>query len=169
MNVLVKDLLELSALESGIFKIIFEKVNVSEVVHSILESFRKVEKKKNLKVECKIDSNKIRLTQLLGNLIGNAYEYADHSGKITIEMVVTETLVRLIVGNTGTIISEESSDKIWDSFYRVDTDHEGNGLGLVIVKSLVELHNGNICAYTTSTMDYFELTLPILNKHTKIY
>jgi signal transduction histidine kinase len=166
MNVLVKDLLELSALESGIFTMIFEKVNINEVVKAILENFSKVEKEKELRVECKIDetveidSNKIRLNQLLTNLIGNAYKYVDHKGKISIEMFETNTFVRLIVANTGNIIPEESLNKIWDSFYQVDTDHEGNGLGLAIVKSLVELHSGSIRAYTTATMNCFELMLP---------
>lgn len=168
MNVLVKDLLDLSALESGIFTMTFEKVNVNEVVASILEKLSRLEKDKDLSVQCsideavEIDSNPIRLNQLLSNLIGNAYKYSDHGGKISIEMFVLETSVQLIIANTGNIIPEESLNKIWDSFYQVDTVHEGNGLGLAIVKSLVELHGGNIRAYTAGQMTYFDLILPIM-------
>ncbi|MGV8905734.1 MAG: ATP-binding protein [Acetobacterium sp.] len=166
MHVLVSDLLELSALESGMVKTHFEKVNVNQMVNQALVNFQEITKEKALSVDVEmmesieIDSEQIKFHQLLINLMENAFKYCDHEGKVRIELSEDKTNIQLLVANTGNLISPEYLDKIWQSFYQVDPGTEGNGLGLAIVKSIVALHHGKIRVYTTDSMNCFEVVIP---------
>ncbi|HDQ34778.1 MAG TPA: response regulator, partial [Chloroflexi bacterium] len=89
-----------------------------------------------------------RLTQILTNLIGNAYKYTPTGGSVTVHGYVREGMFHVAVADTGIGISKEDQRQIFERFFRVDdpTVHEmaGTGLGLAITVSLVHLHGGEI-------------------------
>ena len=92
--------------------------------------------------------NEEMIKQLAVILLSNAEKYSDAGGKITVTLEARGEKRVLTVHNTGPAIPREAREKIFDRFYRVDSAHsravEGNGLGLAIARSIVDIHKGRI-------------------------
>jgi DNA-binding response OmpR family regulator/anti-sigma regulatory factor (Ser/Thr protein kinase) len=88
------------------------------------------------------------VTQILTNLVSNAYQYTPPGGSVTLSAHESGEFVQIDVADTGIGISPENQSKVFERFYRVDdpnvNEFPGTGLGLAIVKSLVEMHEGRI-------------------------
>ena len=98
------------------------------------------------------------------NYVSNAIHHVDFEKKITVSLEIRETVVRIKVFNTGIPIPEEDLDKVWVKFYKVDKartrEYGGSGIGLSIVKKIIEEHGGKIWATSreeTGTTMYFVL------------
>jgi signal transduction histidine kinase/CheY-like chemotaxis protein len=157
---LVNDTLDFSKIESQKLKleqIDFLPAEITEEVHSLHKDLA-IKKNINLLVVSKIDRNlvlqgdPIRLKQILINLITNAIKFTNQ-GQITVviaseEIQDTSVMLLLEVSDTGIGISRENLHKIFEEFVQLDSDptqkQRGAGLGLSIVKKLVNLHNGKI-------------------------
>ena len=104
-----------------------------------------------------ITSFTLQLHRLLDNLIGNALKFTPAKGAITVRLVDLEDKVALSVCDTGIGVPEEKLTQIFERFYQVDGSptrrYGGLGLGLALVKSVVELHNGTIRAESPVTHD----------------
>ena len=111
--------------------------------------------------ECDIHANEELLKQVWINLIDNAIKYSQEYGMIVIKIKETENAYKVSVANAGPEIPEESKDKIFNKFYQVDESHasEGNGVGLAIVKKIVELHKGNVTVESENGITTFEIEL----------
>jgi signal transduction histidine kinase len=98
--------------------------------------------------EVDVFGDKMRLQQVARNLLGNAIKYTPNGGEIWLEANVNNGKVRVDVRDTGIGIPEDAIPHLFQKFYRVHTDAtqdiEGNGLGLAIVRSIVEQHEGQI-------------------------
>lgn len=160
LKVIINDILDLAAIESG--KLRFEKIpfNLHDLLPSLIGMFAYQAKEKKLKLDYKIDPslNKIllgdpvRLNQILINLISNAVKFT-HSGSIQILCSAWEKqkkgcYVRIQVTDTGVGVPSDKLDTIFESFSQADASvtrkYGGSGLGLTIVKQLVELQKGTI-------------------------
>jgi len=151
MNRLVKDLLDLSQIESGYFKLDLTSFDISSLVDHVLEKYRPILMEKGIKVKVEKQENvdvygdRIRIEQVLVNYLNNAINHVDENKIITISVTDGNDKVRLTVYNSGKTIPEESLDKIWTSFYKVDKArtraYGGTGLGLSVVKAIMELHH----------------------------
>jgi signal transduction histidine kinase len=99
------------------------------------------------------------MRQVITNLISNALKYTSRSGRITVNIYVENHSARFTIANTAKHLSDEALLKVWDSFYRADPSRTepGTGLGLTLVKSIVELHRG-VC-YVRNTVDKTEETV----------
>lgn len=95
-----------------------------------------------------VQADKERMQIILQNLIENALKYSDVGGKVFLTLTHAENIVEFSIRNTGTIITEESKDKIFEKFYRSPEAQKkeivGSGLGLYTIKKMVEEHKGKI-------------------------
>ncbi len=105
-----------------------------------------------------------RLAQILGNLLDNALRHTPAGGTVTVDAGADAGNVTLRVTDTGEGIPAEHLSHVFDRFYRADTardrDHGGSGIGLAIVKALVEAHGGRISVASAATGTTFTITLP---------
>ncbi len=156
INRLIDDILQLSRLESE--TIILEKIplDLVSIVQSIIMSMKPIAQAKNISIlfEKNIEQAIImgdidRVEQVIRNLLKNAVN-ATEDGEITFKIEIPENEVILTIQDNGIGISNAELPLIWNRFYRSKKhrsnvkQQEGTGLGLVIVKQLVQLHNGTI-------------------------
>lgn len=160
LKVIINDILDLASIESG--KLKFEQIgfNMNDLLESLIRtfSFQAQEKRISLAYSLKKDANQIyigdpvRLNQILINLLGNALKFT-HQGSITINCWVkkketNKNTVAFEVSDTGIGIPKDKLGTIFESFSQADASvtrkYGGTGLGLTIVRQLVELQKGKI-------------------------
>lgn len=153
---IVDDLESISRLESGEFKLHIEKFNIIKLVEDIFEAQDMQKKKYGIKLGFDsnyskpiwVNADKRRITEVLGNLIGNSIKYGKKNGKTTVSFVDTGDSILVDVSDNGIGIDEEDLPRIFERFYRVDKsrsrDSGGTGLGLSIVKHIIQAHNQTI-------------------------
>ncbi len=157
LTILVNDLLDLSKLEAGKMQVKRRNYSIDTVISDSLESFSNWAKTKSISLEKKvqeelpeINMDPDRIVQVLNNLIGNAIKFSSDNGKIVVEAVLCkeDQQVEVSVFDNGIGINKENLPKIFDKFFqvgeRISTDLNGTGIGLSIVKEIVELHGGTI-------------------------
>lgn len=154
MTKLVKDLLNLSQIESGYFHIEKTEFNLISLIEYVLNKYKSIFEEKNIKVQfnggeaINVSGDMTRIEQILTNYLNNAINHLDDNKIIKISKTIDNDKVRVNIFNTGKHIPNESIEKIWNSFYKVDKArtraYGGYGLGLSIVKAIAELHN-NAC------------------------
>jgi signal transduction histidine kinase len=115
-----------------------------------------------------IDGDRVRLEQVLTNLVENAIKFTPQGGEITMGARCNGETVRLTVHDTGIGIPPEEQEKVFDRFYQVDRGekraYRGTGLGLSISRHIVERHNGTIWIDSDGTAGHgssFHVELPI--------
>ncbi|HWI55175.1 MAG TPA: HAMP domain-containing sensor histidine kinase [Desulfobacteria bacterium] len=151
MNRLVRDLLDLSQIESGYFKLEKTVFDISYLVDQVLEKYRPILTEKGIKVEVEKNDNidvcgdVTRIEQVLVNYLNNAINHVEDKNEIRLAVTRQSNKVRVSVFNFGQPIPEESLNKLWTSFYKVDKArtraYGGTGLGLSVVRAIQELHN----------------------------
>lgn len=141
--------------------------NLSEQVRSavLLLEEKWTEKEIDLQLEFEefsIEANEELLKQVWINLIDNAVKFVPVSGTVALEMLEEEEELCVKISNTGSQIPPEKQDKIFNKFYQTDESHatQGNGIGLAIVKRIVELHSGSVSVISENGMTTFTVTLP---------
>jgi len=156
---LIDDLLDVSRISRNKLVLKKEQVDVAAVIHQAVEACQPHfdcfhhEFILNLPPEpIYLHGDPTRLTQVIGNLLTNACKYSERSGKIwlTVEREVAD--VKIVVQDMGIGIPLEMLDKVFDMFTQIDRSLErsdgGLGIGLSLVKRLVELHGGTVSAYS---------------------
>lgn len=156
LNRLITDLLELSKIEKQAMPLQITDVNVNEIINNSTQTISKFARDKNITLHLPDDSaepvhveaDKDRLGQIVLNLVANAVNYTSDNGEIFINVEEHTSKIVIWVRDTGMGIPEESLDRLFERFYRVDQARSrhsgGTGLGLAIVKHLVESHDGKI-------------------------
>lgn len=132
--------------------------------HALSISNKKITVKLDLHIGEKIFSNKEMLFIILDNLISNAVNYISHSGQIDISAKIENNWFMIDVWDNGPGLEKEDADKIFDPFYRGNTIHtgliNGSGLGLTIVKDIVNTLDGSIHLLPSKRGAHFSLRLP---------
>ncbi len=152
---LVDDLLDLSSIESGDIQLNWECVSPLDLANRVVDSIQPKIQDKQIHIEKRVGENlpgiwgdEDRLFQIMNNLMENAIQYAPREGTIKLEAVYGEQEIVLSVQDNGPGIPPEDIPHLWDRFYKVDKSrnraHKGKGLGLCIVKELVNLHRGRV-------------------------
>lgn len=155
LSMLISDLLDLSKIESGLIAIKLEKVNLRDIVKKSIETSTVQIKEKGIKLKVDIDKNipdvegdVSRLFQVYNNLIFNAVKFSNVRGEIKIVVKEKGNYIFSAITDNGIGIPQDEHKKIFEKFYQVDSSYTrtagGTGLGLFIVKTIVELHGGKI-------------------------
>lgn len=154
---LIDDVLDVSRIMAG--KMTFEPrpVDLSSIVHAAMTTVHPAAVAKNIEIRTNIPStlppvlgDEGRLQQVIWNLLANAVKFTPRGGTVTIRITKIGSILRLAVQDTGKGIEAEFLPHVFEPFSQEDSSatrsHEGIGLGLSIVRSLVELHGGRIRA-----------------------
>ena len=152
MSKLVSQLLTLARMERGRQKLNLENINLSELIEMTVETQTLSAKSKNIKIITKImpeiyaNIDEMMIMRVFTNLISNAISYGKQNETVIIELFLKEDKIISKISDDGIGISEDKLDKIWLRFYQVDPSKNGDnsGLGLSMVKKIVELHKGEI-------------------------
>ncbi|SNZ11817.1 PAS/PAC sensor signal transduction histidine kinase [Terribacillus aidingensis] len=154
LQALVKDLLELSRLEKDELQIRMERLDFRKMVDTIMPIIEQHAESKQIQVQLELPDSVImrgdedRLKQLVINLMNNAVNYTSSNGSVRLKVTHSNDSVFAEISDTGLGIPEDSLDRIFERFYRVDKARSrntgGTGLGLAIVKHVVEAHGGTI-------------------------
>lgn len=156
-NNLIEDLLDVSRIISGKMRIEKEAVDLVKVFEDAVESLRPVAVQKNISFKAvatenslTIDGDAMRFQQIIVNLVQNAIKFTSEDGKVEVSLSRHGELARLVVKDNGIGINEEILPFIFERFKQADSSTKrafsGLGLGLTIVRNLVELHGGAITA-----------------------
>jgi len=171
---LVDDLLDISRITHGTIRLSKEVTTVQAIVERALEALQPIirDRGHQLQVECAdpalaIHGDAVRLVQVLGNLLSNAAKYTPAGGRIGLTVGQVGEQVEFRVVDSGIGISPEAQSRLFNLFSRVtgrDSHAEdGLGIGLALVRRLVELHGGEVSAYSEgeNTGSEFVVRLPV--------
>lgn len=151
MNQMVKKLLSLNELEFGYNQVNFERFDIVPLIRSVLSSTEILFRQKEVTLFFEetepvyVWADEYLIEQVVTNYISNALNHVDGQKIIEVKLIRMEDKVRVAVFNTGDNIAEEDIDKIWIKFYKADKartrEYGGSGIGLSIVKAVMNSHN----------------------------
>ena len=177
MTRLVDDLLDISLISRGALKLRLEPVDLERAIASALEAVEPIIKRKNHRVRCElpphptwVEGDPIRLTQVFENLLTNAAKYTHDHGEISVTMEVVDQCAVIRVRDNGLGIAPGMQSRIFELFVQdaraADRSEGGLGIGLALVRHLVNLHRGTIDALSKGEGQGTEFTvrLPLLRE-----
>lgn len=145
------DMLDIAKIEAGRIDLKRASVELNSLIEEEIKNFGPAFDKKKLSIDYNQSLPKIniwadrdKLLQVFYNLIDNAIKYTPEHGKILINLLNEDKYARIEICDTGLGIPDDKMEKVFDKFERVSAEHEGTGLGLPIVKDIIELHKGRI-------------------------
>ena len=152
---IVNDLLDMSRIISGQVLLEVRPMSLQEVIHTALDSVRPSAEAKGIRVQSLLDSrlgavrgDPQRLQQVLWNLLANAIKFTPRGGRVTVALERIDSQAQITIEDTGVGIEPDFLPFVFDRFRQADAGiarhYGGLGLGLSIVKSLVELHGGAV-------------------------
>lgn len=155
LRALVNDLLEVARGESGTIRVELKPINVNEAVAKAITLLEQKAKKRKITLTSQMDAqfpmimaDEDKLNEVIENLIGNAVKYNIDGGKVTITSQREDDILAIKIADTGIGIPEEEQSKVFTKFFRSDSDaarqQTGTGLGLFVVKMLVDKMKGTI-------------------------
>lgn len=154
MSEMINDMIVAYSTQNDEEGIQLEETDIGEFVGQICEKYSDLFERNNLVLHqiygenCKAKINRRYLSQAVDNYVTNSVKHSEDNGNVYVRVMENNDYVRIEVENQGPGIPEEYSDKIWDMFFKGDevetlNGQKGSGLGLYLVKSIVELHKGN--------------------------
>jgi signal transduction histidine kinase len=151
MNNMVQKLLSLNRLEFGNDPTVMERFDIVSLVRGVVHGMKLLLDEKGAEVTFSSEDciyvwgDEFKIEEVVTNFMSNALNHLDYEKKIDIRIRRVDNLVRTSVFNTGDPIPESDIDKIWDKFYKVDKartrEYGGSGIGLSIVKAIMDAHN----------------------------
>jgi signal transduction histidine kinase len=172
---LVDDLLDVSRIARGKIVLLSEPVKVADVLATAVETVQPLleQKRQHLEInagesELLVRGDPVRLAQVVGNLLHNAAKYTGEGGNIVLAARANAGRVEIVVRDTGIGISAEAMPRIFELFTQIPTERTsttgGLGIGLALVRALIELHGGEIQAASAGVDQGSEFTvrLPLL-------
>jgi len=145
-------LMDISEADAGMMKLYVEQVNLLKLIDEVVELYHYVAEEKDIRIytSCAkdlflaVDPNRIR--QALANLLDNAVKYTPPGGKVDVEALQKQDEIVITVRDTGIGIPPEELPRVWERLYRGDKSRSerGLGLGLSLVKAIVQAHNGHV-------------------------
>jgi signal transduction histidine kinase len=150
MRRLVNDILDLFKFESGSLSLTMEAISLRTLAQDSMDAYAHAFREKALFVRNEIPehlppilADRHRFGQVLDNVLDNALKYT-HTGGVTLCATLNDYTVQLIIADTGIGMTPDECRRVFVPFYQVDSTQKGTGLGLTIVKQLIEAHGGAI-------------------------
>lgn len=177
---LVNDLLDISRIESGRVELKRDLADIDEMMTIVVATMAHLIEEKNQSLEVVVEENlpqveldRDRIIQVLTNLLSNAYKYTLAGGHIRISAERAGAFLRFAVADDGFGISEQDQQKLFTRFFRVDSELTreigGTGLGLNIVKSIIEMHGGTISLESElGAGSTFSFTIPLISERAAV-
>jgi len=152
---LINNILDLSRFEAGAMELNLAPCDMGGLVDEVLRILRGLARRKDIELKADVEprpleltADPIKLKQVLYNLLANSIKFTDPGGRVEVRARQDRQFVRIGVSDTGIGIAPEDLVAVFEEFRQVDPslrrEHEGSGLGLALVKRLVELHGGEI-------------------------
>jgi signal transduction histidine kinase len=169
MNHLIGDLLDTVRMQAGKFSLDLETVGIDSIFHQTEETFRPMAEKRHIQLSLinpddgvAVRADAFRVSQIFGNIVGNAIKFTPEKGTVTVRSVANGNHVAIHVTDNGPGIAASDLTHLFDNFWQARTDdHRGVGLGLAIAKGVVEAHGGRIwCDSAPGRGSTFSFTLP---------
>lgn len=156
---LIDDLLDVSRIITGNLRLDLHPLNLGAIVDTALDGLRPTADAKGIELRsssdlshCLVKGDSNRLRQVIWNLLSNAIKFTLRGGSVNVDLKCAEGVVRLTVSDTGEGIAPEFLPYVFDRFRQAEGSSSrkqgGLGLGLAVVRHLVELHGGNVGAYS---------------------
>ena len=173
---LVTETLQIAELSSPNAKLDFKELNLMEIADNVVKDNQLILEKQNIKIENIIDeeiivkADELRLGEVFNNLISNAVKYSkDGGGSVTIDVQKDKDSIVVSISDTGIGMTKEQLEHVFDEFYKADSSRHNlgsSGLGLSIVRRIVEKHGGKIWVDSPGENkgSVFSFTLPIIIK-----
>ena len=157
--------LNLSKIEDQ--RILSEKTtfNLSEQIRNSILLLEKKWQQRNIELaisieEFEITANEEMLKQVWINLVDNAIKFSNEGGLVEIDLFKCKDQIVFSIANGGMVIDESDYQKVFEKFYRAKSVESGHGVGLAIVKKIVELHGGSVCVVSQNQKTRFTVKLP---------
>ncbi|MBD2415762.1 ATPase [Nostoc calcicola FACHB-389] len=156
---LIEDLLDISRITSGRLRLNLELIDLALVVESAVNLVRLSAESKNIQIESRLEpstrrivGDAVRLQQVMWNLLSNAIKFTPSGGRIDVVLEYVDEQAQIQVSDTGNGISADFLPYVFDRFRQADSSrirsNPGLGIGLAIVRHVVELHDGTVAAYS---------------------
>jgi len=167
---MLNTLMDISEAETGAMKLQMENINISELIKDTVELYAHVAEDKNVSLHASspddlfLSADANRMRQVMANLMDNAVKYTPSGGRIDLDAFQRHHQAVITIKDTGAGISSEDTPKIWNRLYRGDQSRSqrGLGLGLSLVKAVVQAHNGRIeVSSKPGAGSLFTLYLPV--------
>ncbi len=177
---LIEDLLDVSRIISGKFRLKAQPIEVALVIEAAIDSVRPTAEAKGIRLQVVLDpdagpvsGDADRLQQVVWNLLSNAIKFTPKGGRVQVRLMQINSHIELEISDTGQGITSEFLPYVFDRFRQADGSHTrfhgGLGLGLAIVRHIVELHGGSVAADSPGKDQgaTFTIRLPLIVSHKK--
>jgi CheY-like chemotaxis protein/two-component sensor histidine kinase len=169
---LIDDLLDMSRLSRGKVLLRKERLDLVKIVHDTAEDYRSILQATGLGLRVRLPDRPLRtlgdptrLAQVLGNVLHNANKFTDSGGEVSVELAAEPdgAAARLVVRDTGIGMERDMLERVFDTFSQADSSLDrsrgGLGLGLALVRGLVELHGGEVRAASAGLGQGTDITI----------
>jgi signal transduction histidine kinase/ActR/RegA family two-component response regulator len=172
---LIDDMLDVSRIVSGKLRLDAQPVDLTSVIHAAVDTSRSAADAKDIRLQIVLDfgagvvlGDPVRLQQIIWNLLSNAIKFTPKHGRVQVQLERINSHVEITVSDTGPGIEEDFLPHVFERFRQADSSaskkHGGLGLGLSIVRHLVEMHGGTVVAgnRVDETGAIFSVRLPLM-------
>jgi PAS domain S-box-containing protein len=175
---LIDELLDMSRIIAGKIRLDVRPLDLEAIIKAAIDAVRPAADSKEIQLQCVLDSRAVRITadpdrlqQVIWNLLINAVKFTPKHGRVQVRLQRINSHVEIVVSDTGEGISEKVLPHIFERFYQADgtstRSHRGLGIGLSLVRHLVELHGGKVTAHSSGEGQgaTFTVELPVAIVH----
>ncbi|WP_103668341.1 hybrid sensor histidine kinase/response regulator [Pseudanabaena sp. BC1403] len=172
---LINDILDISKLIAGILKLSITSVVIADLCDSSIEAVKQQALKKQIQITTNlapdiksIEVDPLRMRQVLINLLDNAVKFTPNGGRVSLDVLKINSWICFSITDSGLGIATSDQSKLFQPFVQLDSglnrSYEGTGIGLAIVKQIIELHNGYVdCSSEIGQGTCFTVRLPSMS------